>query len=83
MRSPDQLAIRFAKLETFCWVKLCAPACPCRRRRPLALARDESDDGPMVLAVEDDIVVLLHDVFTLALFFFLFSVVWMLGAWLR
>jgi len=37
----------------------------------------------MVLAVEDDIVVLLHDVFTLALFFFLFSVVWMLGARLR
>jgi hypothetical protein len=36
----------------------------------------------MVLAVEDDIVVLLHDVCTLALFFFLFSVVWMLGAWL-
>ena len=50
---------------------------------PLALARDESDDEPMVLAVEDDIVVLLHDVCTLALFFFLFSVVWMLGAWLR
>ena len=37
----------------------------------------------VVLAVEDDIVVLLHDVCTLALFFFLFSVVWMLGAWLR